>query len=430
VLLPTGAEGYESPAVLIAEVQGFTHRYVELPEGYEEIATHYVLFTYVFDRFDELPYLWISNSDLGKGKSRALDAIGSLCYRPMFLGGGSTDAVVRRSVDLYRGTLVSDEQDYSSSKMTSTLAKILNQGFQRGKTVSACDMAGDDFAPQTFEVFGSKILASRKKFQDNALESRCLTIPIRQCTRQDIPLNLDRRKFDVEALALRNKLTMWRFRNWKRTKLNPKLRVPGLEDRLNQIGIPLLSVVADKGVKESIVATLKKSEAALAAARSRSLAGEIVAIIHQRLQAGVNIDLTVAMVTGDLNSRHAIDDGTDVGQLRSPLTGRKVGRIIREELGLQPVRRGGYYHIVLDHDRLSELYKRYLPPETPQESPGSPESPSPGKSYSKSCTQGESQPALTHEQDLQDLLQGSQDIAQDKGLGGETAGSTGEGAQS
>ncbi len=251
VLLPTGVQDYGDEAALIAEVRAFIHRYVELREDDEAISAYYVLFTYLHDRFDELPYRRTRNPDYGRGKSRDLETVGSICYRPMFAGGGSTAAAMRRIIDLFRGTLIGDEQDSKGdSELTATCSKILCQGFQRGRPLVVCD--GESNEPRPFYIYGPKLLASRRRFDDDAVESRCLTISIEQRTRKDIPKNLPRLRFDAEALELRNKLTLWRFHNWHRAKLNPALEVANVEDRLNQIAVPLLSIVRDETVQASI----------------------------------------------------------------------------------------------------------------------------------------------------------------------------------
>src|SRR3972149_4124152 len=57
VLLPSGPEEYGSEEELLAAIQGFIHRYVDLTPLYETIATYYVLLSWVYDAFNELPYL-------------------------------------------------------------------------------------------------------------------------------------------------------------------------------------------------------------------------------------------------------------------------------------------------------------------------------------------------------------------------------------
>src|ERR1019366_6761366 len=77
VLFPSEATPYESEQALVAEIREFIHRYVDVSPLFEEIASYYVLFTWVYDAFNELPYLRL-RGDTGTGKTRFLLTAGSL----------------------------------------------------------------------------------------------------------------------------------------------------------------------------------------------------------------------------------------------------------------------------------------------------------------------------------------------------------------
>lgn len=89
VLFPSEVEEYESEERLVSDVQSFIHRYVDLDPMFEKIASYYVLFTWVYDGFNELPYLRV-RADFGSGKTRFLLTFGSVCYKPIFASGAST----------------------------------------------------------------------------------------------------------------------------------------------------------------------------------------------------------------------------------------------------------------------------------------------------------------------------------------------------
>ena len=88
VLLPSGIGEFSNKADLLREVRRFLRRYVDLSSTFEEIAAHYVLLTWVYDAFSELPYLRF-RCEFGTGKTRALLAVGSVCYKPFFASGAS-----------------------------------------------------------------------------------------------------------------------------------------------------------------------------------------------------------------------------------------------------------------------------------------------------------------------------------------------------
>ena len=62
--------------------------------------------------------------DYGTGKTRALLAIGSLCYKPFFASGASTVSPIFHVLDAFGGTLVLDEADLRFSDATADLTKI------------------------------------------------------------------------------------------------------------------------------------------------------------------------------------------------------------------------------------------------------------------------------------------------------------------
>src|SRR4051812_19400187 len=59
VLFPSEAAPYESKEELISEIRDFIHRYVDINPLFETIAVYYVLLTWVYEAFNELPYLRI-----------------------------------------------------------------------------------------------------------------------------------------------------------------------------------------------------------------------------------------------------------------------------------------------------------------------------------------------------------------------------------
>ena len=68
ILLPSAIGDFRDKAELVAEVQAFIHRYVDLSPLFEEIAAHYVLLTWVYDAFNELGYLRF-RGDYGTGEN-------------------------------------------------------------------------------------------------------------------------------------------------------------------------------------------------------------------------------------------------------------------------------------------------------------------------------------------------------------------------
>src|SRR5262249_10807695 len=179
ILLASKPKPYNCQEQLVKDLIAFIHRYADLDPLWEKLIAHYVLMTWVYDRFTAVPYLRF----LGEpqtGKTRALQVAGSLSYKAIFAGGATSSSPMFRLMDVYRGTLVIDEADYKSSDLWSEIIKILNCGYMRGLPILRSEKDGDSYEPKAFDPFGPKILSTRKRFQDEALETRCITYQTRE----------------------------------------------------------------------------------------------------------------------------------------------------------------------------------------------------------------------------------------------------------
>lgn len=278
IKLPSALEDFRNEQELFQEIKSFIHKYLEVSEEFENMASWYVMFTWVYDAFQEVPYLR-AIGDYGTGKSRFLKTIGSLCYRPVFLNGSASVSAVFRIIDTAKGTLAFDEADFSRSDTTSEIIKILNSGFQTETPVLRSEekkgKKGKMYDPQPYNVFGPKILATRKEFADAALESRCLTFSMQERTRKDIPSNLNE-DFEVEVLAIRNKLLAFRFHKLSQgVSLQELPEEIDIESRLRQIITPLYSVVEGDG-KKKVLEFIQIKQKACAEERFNSQEGEFL----------------------------------------------------------------------------------------------------------------------------------------------------------
>src|SRR5574343_1233232 len=140
VLFPSEPVEYGSQRELLAEIRAFIHRWLDVDPFYEQLASYYVMFTWLYDLFETLPYLR-AIGDYGTGKSRFLQAIGVLCYRPMFVSGASTSSPIFRVIDMFRGTLIVDEADFAKSDAAVEIVKIINVGYAKGGVVLRAEKA-------------------------------------------------------------------------------------------------------------------------------------------------------------------------------------------------------------------------------------------------------------------------------------------------
>jgi len=353
VLLPSEPIAYGTETDLVKSIQTFIHKYLDISSEYEEIASYYVLFTWLYDRFHEVPYLR-AIGDFGSGKSRFLQAVGSLCYRPIFTGGATTTAPIFRILDEIHGTLILDEADMRFSEMTSEIIKVLNMGYQKGGSVLR--MGGKEMTDlKAFDVFSPKIIATRETFNDKALESRFLTEEMgRGNLRKDIPRRLSE-EFYKEALEIRNKLLLWRFKNYRKELNFDEALIEGVHPRLHQIVIPLMTIIESEEVKKSLREFVQKYNIELVADRGLSRESDILFAILKFEYDTARKYITVGEIANYVNQDNEIFEFND------KLTARKVGWYLRAKMQLKPykTRTGFMLGIEQNRERLDFWKERF-----------------------------------------------------------------------
>lgn len=328
ILFPSLATSYKDEEEILKEIQHFIHKHLDISEVFEQIATYYVLFTWMFDRFNEVPYLR-ALGDYGTGKSRFLQAIGILCYKPVFTGGATTPSPIFRIINEVKGTLIIDEADFRFSDMTSEVIKILNTGYQKGMSVLRSEGKGV-YKVKAYDVFCPKIVATRETFSDKALESRFLVEEMGGGKlRSDIPRTLDE-SFYQDAELIRNKLLMWRMKNYFEPIERREDLIEGIHPRLNQIVMPLLSIIKDEAIRNHLKVFIVKYNTELVADRGLSCESDIVFSILKIEHEKDTDEITVKQITDEVNREIDTNDDT--------LQARKVGSYLRKKLQLKPYR--------------------------------------------------------------------------------------------
>jgi hypothetical protein len=353
VLLPEWPEEFGSVAELVDEIARYLSHYVDLSPAFAGIATHYILLSWVYDAFNELPYLRL-RGEPGSGKTRALIVIGSLCYKAFFASGASTVSPIFHTLDSFRGTLIFDEADFRFSDEKAELIKIFNNGNVRGFPVLRTAMINKhSFDPQAFMVFGPKIVAMRDAFRDRALESRFITEEMGQrAMRADIPINLPDVQ-QAEARALRNKLLMYRFRTLGTARIDTSLIDPALSSRLNQILVPLLSIIDDAAVREHIAAAACSLDETLRSERAATPEAQLLEVLTEALADTTRDTVPLAEITSVFMVRF----GTE---FERPITARYIGSLLRTRLHLVSYKTRGVYVVpITEKTKVDVLCLRY-----------------------------------------------------------------------
>lgn len=364
VLFPEKAEEYGTEKALNEEIRAFIHDYLDVDPFYERLASYYVMFTWLYDLFENLPYLR-ALGDYGTGKTRFIQTIGVMCYRPMLVSGASSVSPIFRLIDMFRGTLVVDEADLSNSDSDNEIVKIINVGYQKGGAVMRAekDPEADIYAPEVYDVFGPKILATRKPFTDRAVESRCLTRrTTTQRPRPDIPYTLGE-AFWRRSQVIRNKLLMYRLKNHRPIEIDHKLADTSVEPRLNQVTMALKTIITDESMRRDIDMFIRAYNDVLISDRQMTLPAVVVqALVDIHHSKKVNL---LGQDERDFTMKGIADRCNQIMQDFDPdmrIHPRVVSKTLSDDLGLlvrkkHPILRRDM--IEYNDDELKALMQRF-----------------------------------------------------------------------
>ncbi len=352
VLLPKSVGESCKTEALAAEIAEHLERYVALSDDFRIIASWYIILSWVYDRFPQIPYLRL-RGDFGSGKTRGLTVIGALLYKPMFASGATTISPIFHTLDLFRGSLVFDEADFRFSDERAEITKILNSGTVAGFPVlRSVQQDSKVFDPKAFTVYGPKLVAMRHDFSDLALESRFLT---EEMGVRPVPAHIPHqlpRAADAEAERLRSKLLRFRFDNfWKCSPLETA-DAPGISPRGLQMLLPLLSLRPPHDVKQRLFRRVMHEEKDRGMVRGLAPAALLlqVAISAARKQNSSTIMLR------DIVSDAALMHGDEFDR---PVTARYAGSIMRTVLRFSLWKSNVYWVTLPPEVELRELCGRF-----------------------------------------------------------------------
>jgi hypothetical protein len=341
IRLPGIPAEYVSAGALYAEIIEYACKYVSLTSQFLAIAASYTLLSWVYDAFNELPYLRF-RGDYGSGKTRALTVFGSIAYKGFFASGASTVSPIF------------DEADFRFTDEKAELVKILNNGNVKGFPVLRTQVtASKEFEPRAFTVFGPKIVAMRGSYQDRALESRFLTGEMSgQSMGSDIPISLPVAQ-ENEAHALRSKLLMYRLREREHVAIDPHLADPNLEPRMNQILLPLLSVAPSNEARQAILSYASQMQQAVVSDRNGSIEGQLLTVIAEIGKDAERLAIPLKQIVSAFTKQFGEEHDR-------PISSRFLGGILRNRLGLPMYKTNGTVAVSLQHrSRLTALLTRY-----------------------------------------------------------------------
>jgi hypothetical protein len=127
-----------------------------------------------------------------------------------------------------------------------------------------------------------------------------------------------------------------------------------LEPRLNQMLMPLLSVIGDARARYELKAVARQYQREITADRGTDVEGKVLEVIHN-LRTGENpeMGLSVSAITSAFAERYAED-------FERKITTHWIGYVIRKKLGLKTERRrDGYAIAIAEVSKLDGFFEKY-----------------------------------------------------------------------
>jgi hypothetical protein len=282
-LLIDAVETYSSETDLISDIKNYISRHYDLALRELKICAYYILLTYLADFLFEVPYLHPQGAS-GSGKTRFGEVMTFASYRP-FVCFTATEASLFRAIDRYKPTVFLDEFNLQDSSDSNGIMQVLNAGWSKTGKVRRCNDSGEI---ENFSPFGCKLIASLQKMQSDALESRCVAIQTKETNRDDIRFaNVG--QIQRDAIGLRRKLTMYRFRNFNRDfesemiQAETELKQYGIRPRVIQKATPLFMLIKDAELKKQFIEILQAETRVTKEMGKEGFDFEVVFAIHEIL---------------------------------------------------------------------------------------------------------------------------------------------------
>jgi len=169
--------------------------------------------TYLFPLFNTYPYVYVGGISQS-GKTKLLTLCSCICFNSI-PSANMTTATIYRLIQNNRCSLFIDETEQLSSRYRAVdFRNILLNGYKKGlRTYRNRRTQDGNFVPESFEVYGPKMLANIEGLED-VLESRCITIIMQRGSNREIT-NKEVGENDPVWQQIRDLIYPFLMKNWK-----------------------------------------------------------------------------------------------------------------------------------------------------------------------------------------------------------------------
>jgi hypothetical protein len=154
-------------------------------------------------------------------------------------------------------------------------------------------------------------------------------------------------------LHIRNKLLLFRFRNLNKKEPTETLVDRSIEPRLNQIFVPLLTIIEDPEARRDLQELAKRYNREMIADRGTEMEAQILEVVRDLLASPYAVRFTVKDIASWFSDRHGSD-------YEKKVTSKWIGSVIRKKLNLKTQKtRDGYIIPSSELAKLERLYEKY-----------------------------------------------------------------------
>lgn len=358
-------EDYKDTEELWEEGSKLVADFCALDKDINFIVTWSMFYLSVWDSFDTSINIIIRGSH-GKGKSRLEDLFRWMVPRTLNACVCSSIAVLFRISAGLKPLILFDELTLNPKNPDfDAFVSIWNAGFRAESGVIRNESAGAlKFKLKFFSLHSPKIAILKGASPEQAFESRCLVITMPPGNKAAWDLYRKRREEGVDILELgdefkkraelfRNKLVIWRFRNWDRLKkISGDFVLPGRASmRLFQVLNPMFTVINNKKDNFRLFEYAQRGEKMRTGEETPEINIAIFKLIWKRLIGPVVDPLELKTLLSELIENSMALGIDDVYKM----TPQKLGYIVKHKLYLDTARTGGGLRILVDIEKMIEL---------------------------------------------------------------------------
>jgi hypothetical protein len=245
------------------------NRYVILPPGdamgHGLTLAAWVMMTYAYPMLPALPYLYLAGPP-GSGKTRTMDVLSRLVFRP-FMTGNASAPVIFRTRHTFGGVLLLDEAERMRDARSPDVAELLSillSGYRRGGSASRMEPYGDSYRSVSFDCFGPVVLGCIKGLPP-ALSSRCITVRMMRASKGDAQVSRGLDDTPAEAAAVLDALHCWAI-EYAYDAMACPVPPSTLANRDAELWGPLLRIVTHTGDADAVTLLVDHAERMTAAA--------------------------------------------------------------------------------------------------------------------------------------------------------------------